>query len=701
MTTGKTPAATTSASTVQLVTLFKQGRYAEAERLARELTQNSPELGFGWKALGAIMQLQKRTAESLEYMRHAAQLLPLDAEAQYNLGVTLMELDRTMEAKECYLRTLQLKPDYVDAHINLGFILNQLVCLEEAKECYLRAIEINPGLAEAHNNLGNTFKGLGRLKEAEASYRRALEIKQDYVEAHNNLGNIFNDLCRLEEAEAHYLCALRIKPDYAEAYCNLGITLKLQGRLEKAEARIRHALEIRPNFAKAYNVLGSILKDLNRLEEAEACYCRALQINPDYSVAYSNWLFCLNYSDCHDHMYKLEEARKYGEIVVKNVRQRFSDWQCSPRPERLRVGLASGDFCNHPVGYFLESLLARLDRTRVELVAFPTYARTDELTCRIKPYFSAWQPLYGLNDEAAARLIHSQGIHILLDLSGHTAHNRLPVFAWKPAPVQVSWLGYVATTGVAEMDYLLSDKVRVPEAHQGHFTEQIWYLPDTRLCFSPPAIDLPVQPLPALANGFVTFACFQTLAKVSDSMLQAWGSIMAALPTARLRLQSKQLADHSARRSIADRLQQSGINPSRVTMYGPASRKIYLEAYAEVDMNLDTFPFPGVTTTCEALWSGVPTVTMAGSNMAARSGASVMTAAGLADWVATSQEDYVTKAVTMARDLPRLAALRAGLRAQVMASPLFDATRFARNFEAALWGMWQQHVNQSPAEPIL
>jgi len=293
------------------------------------------------------------------------------------------------------------------------------------------------------------------------------------------------------------------------------------------------------------------------------------------------------------------------------------------------------------------------------------------------------------NDETAARLIHADGVHVLLDLSGHTGNSRLPVFAWKPAPVQASWLGYFATTGVAEMDYLLADEVGVPEAQRKYFSETLWYLPDTRLCFTPPAIDLPVASLPALHNGFVTFGSFQNLAKVQDEVLDAWGRILGALPNARLRWQCKQLGDPAVAEKMMVRFRQHRIDPARVTMHGTMYRDAYLSAHAEVDVMLDTFPYPGGTTTCEALWMGVPTITLAGDTMLARQGASMLMAAGLPDWVTISIEDYVAKAVSLADNLPKLAALRAVLREQANRSPLFDARRFAQNFEEALWGMWR------------
>jgi protein O-GlcNAc transferase len=295
-----------------------------------------------------------------------------------------------------------------------------------------------------------------------------------------------------------------------------------------------------------------------------------------------------------------------------------------------------------------------------------------------------------LHDEASARLIHADGVHVLLDLAGHTGYNRLPVFAWKPAPVQVSWLGYFATTGMAEMDYLLADRVGVPESQQQNFTETVWYLPDTRLCFTAPAAAVAVAPLPALQSGHITFGCFQNLSKVGDEVLAAWGKIFAALPGARLRWQSKQLGDAAVAQQQRSRLREHGIDAARVSLHGSASREAYLAAHAEVDLVLDTFPYPGGTTTCEALWMGVPTVTLAGDTLLSRQGASLLAAAGLDDWVATNVKDYIAKAIAMANDTPKLMTLRKGLREQVNTSPLFDAKRFAKNFEDALWGMWQE-----------
>ena len=537
---------------------------------------------------------------------------------------------------------------------------------KDALAAFQKAAELMPGDAEAHNNLGSVFQERGQLDDALASYRSALKIDPRFVEAHYNLGNALSELGRLEEAVDSYRSALKFNPDIAVIHSNLGAALQELGRIDEAISSCRRALELEPGLA----------------------------------VVQSNLLGMLNSASGHTPAQCLEEARRYGKMVSQKVSSRYSAWQCADPPERLRVGMVSGDLHNHPVGYFLESLLANLDPARVELIAYSTNTTVDALTNRIKPYFTAWKPLQDLGDEAAARLIHADGVHVLLDLAGHTEQNRLPIFAWKPAPVQVSWLGYFATTGVAEMDCLLADRVGVPESQRKNFTEAVWYLPDTRLCFTAPASAVAVAPLPALQNGHLTFGCFQNLSKVGDEVLAAWGNILGALPGARLRWQSKQLGDPAVAQQQRLRLRQHGIDAARVSLHGSASREAYLAAHAEVDLVLDTFPYPGGTTTCEALWMGVPTVTLAGDTLLSRQGASLLTAAGLQDWVATNTKDYIDKAVALAGDTPGLSTLRAGLREQVSTSPLFDAQRFAKNFEQALWGMWQAQNNAAASSRV-
>lgn len=542
--------------------------------------------------------------------------------------------------------------------------------------------------------LGPLLALRGKQEESLVPMREAIRIAPNDAEAHYNLGNLLKGLGRLNEAEVAFREAVRLNPGHAETHYNLGVTLKALGRLADAEAVYRDTIRLKPDFAEAHSNLGNILSDLGRLVDAEAAYREALRLKPDSLEVCSNLLFCLNRNVNFLADEALLEARRFGALLSAQARPKFSDWQTSGQSHRLRVGFVSGDLRNHPVGYFLEGVLQQLDREQFELIAFPTTPMADAVTARIRPNFDRWMPIYGKNDLEAATHIHQQGIHILFDLSGITFLNRLPVFAYRPAPVQVSWLGYFATTGVAEMDYLLADPVSVPPALECQFTEKIWHLPDTRLCFTPPFAAaeraLAVSRLPAQRNGHVTWGCYQLLAKTNTAVFRLWAQVLQRQPTSVLRWQARQFADPALQAVVLGRMQDAGIPVERVRLLGPNARQAYLESYAEVDAILDTFPFTGGTTTCEALWMGVPTLTLLGNTLIGRQGASLLTAAGLSEWVAETQDDYVAKAQTLTSDINRLATLRAGLREQVMHSPVFDAARFARNLETALWGMWAQ-----------
>ena len=712
-----------------LLALFSEGRYIEAKHLAQKMTEHFPLYGFGWKALGTVFMQMGQNAEALAPMQKAVMLSPDDAyahsnlgnilsdlarldeaeislrqalridpnfaEAYSNLGSTLQDMGRIDDAIASHRHALRIKPNLAEGHYNLGNGLKEQGCLAEAEISYRRALQLKPDYAQAHSNLGITLNDLGRPGEAEASLRLALQIHPAFAQAYSNLGNTLRDMGRLDEAEANYRRALEIKPDLAEAYSNLGNTLRDMGYLEEAEANYRRALEIKPDHAETYNNLGNILQDLGRLDEAEASYRQALQIKPDHAKAHSNLLFSLNYSFHHPASYNFAEARQYGDKIGRQITSRFTAWLCAKQPERLRIGFVSGDFRNHPVGYFLESLLTQLDSTAVELFAYPTNHNADEFTARIKPHFAAWKPLFGLNDETAARLIHSDGIHVLIDLSGHTGYNRLPMFAWKPAPVQVSWLGYFATTGVAEIDYLIADAWTLPETEEAYFTEKIWRLPETRLCFTRPEIDMEVSSLPALLNGYVTFGCFNNLTKMNDDVVTLWSRVLVAVPGSRLFLKAKQLMEASVRQRVIERFAEHGIDASRLIMEEAESREKYLAAYRQVDIALDPFPYPGGTTSVESLWMGVPVLTLSGERFLPRQGIGILMNAGLPEWIAVDADDYVKCATSHAADLQRLAKLRAGLRQRLQASPVMDAQRFAFHFEAALCSMWRIWCEQS------
>ena len=705
--------------------LFNSGRYIELEDRTRVLAEQFPDSGVVWKALGASLQMQGK--EALPELQRAAELLPDDAAAQCNLGRELRSLGQLDAAVSRFHRALEIKPDFGDAHNNLGAVLQDLGQLKAAVASYRRAVQVNPGSSIAHNNLGASLHRLGQPDAAVASFRRALEIDPEFAEAYSNLAGALLDLGHFVDSVTSYRRALELNPDsglvhnrlgvtlrrlgqpdaaaashrraleidpyHASAHNNLGIALRDLGQLDAAMTSYHRALEIEPDFAPAYINLGGALEDLWRLDDAVASFRRALQITPD-STAVRSTLLCLQhyYPDASAKSL-LAEARQFGDLVAQQASV-YTDWANTPVSERcLRVGLVSPDFCSHPVGYFLESMLAALTSSavgRVEITAYMTNTATDEVTERISACCHAWHSAVGVSDESLTRQIREDGIDILIDLSGHTVHNRLPLFAWKSAPVQVSWLGYFATTGLAAMDYVIADPWTLPEAEAVNFTEKIWRLPETRLCFTPPDVDIHVTPLPALTNGHITFGCFQNPNKISDAVLALWARVLQAVPGSRLFLKTKQFGETRVTQAVIDRFAARGIEAGRLILEGFSPRDEYLAAYHRVDISLDSFPFPGGTTTVESLWMGVPVLTLAGTSFLSRQGLGLLMNAGLPDWIAADADDYVARAVVHASDLQRLASLRSGLRQQVLSSPLFDAPRFASHFEAALRGMWRE-----------
>ena len=705
-----------------LAGLLGEARYGELEARAIVLLGQFPACGLAWKVLGVARLMNGQDA--LATLHQATVLLAGDGEAHYNFGIGLQQagrfdlalasftralaifpcdidalrqraaaltsLGRLAEAADGYRTLLTLCPDDAEAHLNLGNLQKLLGQPGDAMACYRRAIESRPGFSDAHYNLAIVLYESGQHQQAVDGFSRAIALAPDHAPAHLNLGNALKSLGQLEKAVASYRSALAIRPDFAAAHLDLGNVLSELGQSDQALRCCRQALEINPCFAEAHLNLGNTLKVAGRLDEALASYRRAIDIDPDFDVAHDNLLFTHNLILDQDPRTMFADAIAFGQRVAGRARPRTA-WPNDPAPERrLRVGLVSGDFRSHPVSHFLDSVLGALKlRGNVELFAYSNSRHDDAMTARIRAHCHAWRPVAGLSDEDLARRIEADRIDLLVDLSGHTEHNRLSLFAWKPAPVQVSWLGYHATTGVATIDYMLADRWSVSLEEEAYFSEKVWRLPETLWCLTPPDAAPEVSPLPAQAAAYVTFASFNRLDKMGDAVVALWARVLHSVPGSRLLLKARALAHDEARRRVVDRFAARGICGERLILEGPSSRAEYLAAYRRVDIALDPFPYTGATTSAEGLWMGVPVITLAGERFMSRQGVSMAMNAGLSDWIAADHDDYVACAVRHSADLARLAALRASLRARVAASPLFAAPRFAVNLEAAWRGMWQ------------
>ncbi len=664
-----------------LLTHYRAGDFAAAEILAKEIAAAFPDHPFAWKALGVLATRAGRLEEALQPMREALRLAPDDAETHSNLGSTLTDLGRFAQAEESCRAAIGLKPELAEAHNNLGNALRGLRRFAEACDSYRQALRLKPDDAQTRYNLANALKDRGELAQAEAQMREAVRLAPDFAPAHNNLGVLLADLGRLGEAEASYRSALRCNPDDADAHSNLGNVLKDLGHLSQAEACYRAAIRLQPGFAEAYSNLGTALGALGRAQEAEQCWREAIRLKPDYAEAHGNRLFGMCYLETVAPADACEAARLYGAQMSARAAPKLAPQKRAPDGGKLRIGFVSGDLRDHPVASFLAGPLAHLDRNAFDLVAFPTSPKSDAVTRQLAPFFGSWVPIHAMDDRTAAATVRSHGIDVLFDLSGHTRDNRLALFAYRPAPVQVAWLGYPNTTGLPEMDIRLVDAITDPApAFDAYASERLVRLAGCFLCYAPPR-DAP-SPSDRPHDAAPVFGSANNFQKVGPATVALWAQLLAAVPNAKLALKSHRMFDDAEARAIAfAKFAAHGIAPERLILRaGASSTAAHLAFYNDIDVALDPLNYNGTTTTCEALWMGVPVVALSGDRHAARVGASLLTAAGLPELIAADPSDYASKAAALAADRAGLAARRAAQRAHLAASPLLDAPRYAEKF---------------------
>ena len=639
---------------------------------------------------GLVAYRAGRLAEAAELIGRAIGLDGRNADYCCNLGVIQRAAGKAEAALIQFERAVALEPRHALALGNMGNTLAQLGRLAEAAARYRAALALMPQNPAIENNLGNVLRQSGAAEDAIASYERAIALVPDYAEALGNLGSLLVSLGRTDAAIVHLERALALRPADAAAHANLGSALCHRREYRRAEAQYRAAVEVAPNFAVAHSGLGDVLWHLGLPEAAVESYRQALRLRPDDPATLSALLFLRNYASDTPPAEMTALARAYGEMVCRGVV--LADRHPNlPDPERrVRVGLVSGDLRAHAVSRFLSDVLTPLRGERLELFAYPTSVLRDQISADLAGMVDHWRDVARLDDDALCAAIRADGIDILVDLSGHTQFNRLPAFACRPAPVQVTWLGYSGTTGLGAIDYILGDRWVTPESEAAHLAETAWRLPASYLCFAPPALPVAVGPLPAGAQGPLTFGCFNNLSKLSQLTIAAWARILHSVPDSRLLLKHQALADSVVAAETLARFTAEGVEAGRVALKGrDPTPEAHLQSYNLIDIALDPFPYNGTTTTVEAMWMGVPVLAIAGDRFIAHVGESILNTVGLGDWVAADIDTYVARAAAFAADRHGLAALRRTLRQQVLASPLCDAPRFARDLEAAFRGMWR------------
>jgi len=671
--------------------LKANGDLAGAAAAYKKALALKPDYGDVHYNLGNAFMELGQAAEAVSSYKNALAVMPGSAEVYYNLGNGFMEQEQLDEAVAAYTKAIALKPDYADAHYNLANILARQVRLDEAAAGYRNAIALKPEFVQAHNNLGKTLSAQGKMAEATVCFRKALSIDPDYVEALNNLGIALQDQGHLAEAIASYRRALSLKPDLAATYNNLGNALKEAGCLAEAAETCRIALSLKPDYSEAYTNLGITLLAQGFHEEAATSFREALAANPEYVEAHSALLFSLNY------FCDIKQEEIYKESLHWNEQHAAALLHAAPAYEntrepgrRMRIGYVSPDFRAHSVAAFFEPVLMAHNRENVEIFCYANVKKPDGVTRRMQAEADHWRSIAWLNDAEAAGHIRKDKIDILVDLAGHTGGNRLLVFARRPAPLQVTWLGYPNTTGLRTIDYRMTDAIADPvgEADSLH-SEKLVRLEHGFLCYQPEAGAPEVGPLPCLELGNITFASFNSLAKVSVEVIRTWAAILHAVPGSRLLLKAKQLGDKDTRDRCLEMFTAQGIAPERIEQLGMLPKKEdHLKLYNRVDIGLDPFPYNGTTTTCEALWMGVPVVTLRGDRHAGRVGASILQRIGLVELVAQSDVEYIALAQKLAKDHDGLAQIRAGMRARLHESELMDSRQFTEKLENIYRRMW-------------
>ncbi|MGB2881116.1 MAG: tetratricopeptide repeat protein [Rhodoferax sp.] len=640
----------------------RAGDFVGAEALYRQILESNPGHADTLHLYGCLAGDQGQYERSIALITQAIERSPTAYPYYYNLANQLAKAGRLDEAARYFRTAIQLKPDYAFAYNNLGQALFRQGDNKAAIDCYRTAIKLQANYADAHYNLGLALQDMGDLGAAQAAYLEAIRIRPAYELAHYNLGNLYAQVQNPDAAIAAY----------------------------------RQALSIRPTNNKAHTNLGNVLLKLGQPETALICFREGLRLDPQDVFSHSNVLLAMNYAAGYSAHDIFCEHLEFGQNHAHKLRRIGTDINHTDIDRKLRVGYVSGDFRWHAVAYFVDAVLQHHDHQAFELFGYSNTATEDAVTQRLKGHFDHWRNIRALDDDHAAELIARDKIDILVDLSGHTADNRLLVFARKPAPIQVTWLGYPNTTGLQAMDYRLTDGYAEPEGMTEQYNvEKLWRLPDVFCCYTPCADkperrsspELNVQPTPALKNGYVTFGCFNNLAKMSPPVVALWARLLREVPRARLMLEAAGLDTDAQRKHVREQFAVHGIHTDRLVLLGRTPEQQYV-LYHEVDIALDPFPCNGGTTSFDTLWMGVPLVTLAGHTFVSRMGVSLLSTLGLTELIAQTEDQYIAIAKGLVSNLDSLNELRLDLRPRMETSALLDQTRFTKNMEAALRGMW-------------
>lgn len=676
--------------------LWQDGQRVGAKAVLQKILSQVPAHSDANNLLGVLYFEDEDMEPAKEHFMRAIEARP-DWSAPYNnLGNIHRHKLETAEAEHYYREALRCKADYVEALTNLGVVLSFRGENEAAERYCQEAVDLAPGFAGAYCNLGNVLLSRGRSGEAIAAYREALRLQPGMVEALVNLALVLQDNTYLAGTIDYYEKQLVRQPDYYLANVRIGQALQALNRWDEARLRLERALALNPEAADALHILGVNYLFTGDVRSGLGWMRRELAVGPN-SMAQIAMIYHTMYLEGYTGRQLCVEYRQWAE--------KYATRPMLPPPllhhfqaeRRIRVGYVSRDFALHSVAYFIEPILKQSDRSRFEIFCYSTLISEDAATPRFKALADNWRDISLLSENRVVSMIREDEIDILVDLSGHTVGNRLGVFAFKPAPIEITYLGHPSTTGVAAIDYRFGDAITDPsELIAGHYVERVWRLPGCFLTYQPSVDAPPVVPPPVLTKGTITFGSFNNAVKINDAVIAVWSKILAAVPTSRLFLKSHAFASSHGRARVLEGFLGHGIDQTRLELvdWRPDVAN-HLELYGEVDIGLDTFPYNGTTTSCEAFWMGVPVVCLRGERHSARVGASLLTALDMADLLATDTGEYVRIAVALAGDPSRLRSWRDGMREKMRNSALMDHAGFTRNLERAYQEMWREYCQHA------
>jgi len=652
-----------------------------------EITLKAKPSADALALLGGLLLATRRVQQAVDRLEEAVRLAPDRPDLLSTYALALQHRGDMDLAEQTFRKAIHLHPGFAEIRNNLGYLLVLRRQLPEAVEQLQQAIKIRPNFPQAHYHLALAYTGMGRVDEALASYRSALELGPRMADAWEALGRVLMDIRKYRDAVTAFSRAVAVRPT-AQAYILLSIAHGGLEELDSAIAATRKAVEIEPDSADAHDALAGELKWTGQFEEATIHLHRALELNPQHRSAHSKLVYSLLMQEGPTPVEILAEHVRWGRQQTGTIVPLRRPANQAVPDRKLRVGYISNNFRNQAVSLFMLPILQHHDRSVVETFCYSDVAVPDDTTARFQRYASQWRDSAVLSDEQLARQIREDRIDILVELTGHIGKGRLPVLAYRPAPVQISYIGYQGTTGVSAVDYVLTDDwADPPGVAEANYIEKPYRLPGSFFVYEPPALAPLVGPLPASSNGYITFGCQNAVQKVSPRAVKLWSRVMSAVPDSKLMLMTTHCTETNRR--LLTQFAESGITADRVQLVPRTGPGQYYRRYNAIDIALDPVPFNGHTTTCDAAWMGCPTVTLSGQIYAHRFGGSVLRNLDLADLVTETEDTYVDAAVKLANDRERLAALRSNLRFVMQRSLITDGKRFTANLESAYRQMWK------------